>query len=59
MNAVVADALRGVGLDRVVYGTDWDAIPLALYLDEIREALPMTEEEIRDLLDDPAPYLEP
>lgn len=58
MNAVVADALREVGPDRVVYGTDWDAVPLPLYLDEIREALPMTDEEIRDLLDDPAPYLE-
>lgn len=59
MNAVVADALLEVGLDRVVYGTDWDAVPLPFYLDQIREALPMTEAEIRDLLDDPAPYLEP
>lgn len=42
----------------MVHGTDRDAIPLALYLDEIREALPMTDEELRDLLDDPAPYLE-
>lgn len=56
---IVADALRVAGRDRVVYGTDRDAIPLALYLDEIREAQPMTDEELSDLLDDPAPYLEP
>lgn len=58
-DASAADALREVGRDRVVYGTDRDAIPLALHLDEIHEALPTTDEEIRDLLDVPAPYLEP
>lgn len=58
MNAVVADAFREIGLDRIVYGTDWDAIGVALYLEEIRDALPMSDEAIRDLLDDPAPYLE-
>lgn len=57
LNRAFADAARRLGFDRVVYGTDWPVVPMARYLEGIRQDLPLSEEAFRDLVDDPAPYL--
>lgn len=57
MNREFVEAVREVGPDRVVFGTDFpEAQPLS-YVRGLREALDMTEEELADLFDDRAPYL--
>lgn len=57
INEGVARAVRELGPDRIVYGTDWPAISVAEYREGIVEALPLEEEELWDLMDDTAPYL--
>lgn len=58
INAGVAGAVRTLGPDRVVFGTDWPLISAATYVAGLREALPLEDEALRDLLDDGAPYLD-
>lgn len=58
INETVAEAVRILGPDRIVYGTDWPAASMPRYLEGVREALPVSPEVFRDLVDDPAPYLE-
>lgn len=57
LNRAFVQTARGLGFDRVLYGSDWPAVPMARYLDGVREDLPLSDEEFRDLVDDPAPYL--
>lgn len=57
LNRAFLEAARALGFDRIVYGSDYPAISTARYLEGIRETLPLTEEEFRDLIGDPAPYL--
>lgn len=57
INERVAEAVRRIGPDRIVYGTDWPELSAPGYLNGIRDALPMEPAELRDLLDDTAPYL--
>ena len=57
LNRAFADAIRRLGFDRVVYGTDWPAVSMPRYLEGLRQDLPLSDEEFRDLVDDPAPYL--
>lgn len=57
INDGVARAVRKLGPDRVVYGTDWPAISVAGYQEGILKALPLEDDELRDLMDDAAPYL--
>jgi predicted TIM-barrel fold metal-dependent hydrolase len=57
-NRGFAEAVREIGLDRVVYGTDWDAASMPTYLEGVRSDLPLEAAEIRDLVDDRAPYLD-
>lgn len=57
LNRGFLEAARTLGFDRIVYGSDYPAISTARYLDGIRETLPLTDEEFRDLIDDPAIYL--
>ncbi len=57
LNRAFVETARAIGFDRIVYGTDWPAISMPRYLAGIRAALPLAEEEFRDLVDDPAPYL--
>lgn len=57
-NGGFAEAVRELGLDRIVYGTDWDAVSMPVYLEGMRSDLPMETAEIRDLVDDRAPYLD-
>lgn len=57
LNRAFVETARAIGFDRIVYGTDWPAISMPRYLEGVRAALPLSEEEFRDLVDDPAPYL--
>lgn len=57
LNRAFVEAARELGFDRIVFGSDYPAIPTGRYLEGIREALPMSDEAFRDLVDDPAPYL--
>lgn len=57
-NRGFAEAVRRLGPDRVVYGTDWDAASMPGYLEGLRSDVPLEAAEIRDLVDDRAPYLE-
>ncbi len=57
-NRRFADAVRRVGPDRVVFGTDYPEAEPGPYARRLGRSLPMTEQEIRDLFDDRAPYLD-
>jgi predicted TIM-barrel fold metal-dependent hydrolase len=57
MNRAFVEAVREVGPDRVVFGTDFPEAQPPSYVRGLREALDMTEGELADLLDDRAPYL--
>lgn len=57
-NRRFAEAVRRVGPDRVVFGTDYPEARPGQYVRALRETLPLTPAEIRDLFDDRAPYLE-
>lgn len=61
-NQAVADGIRRIGLHRVLYGTDWlgedSLVPFALYLNTVRSALPLQEEELRTVLGNIAPYMQ-
>lgn len=57
MNRRFVEAVRELGPDRVVFGTDFPEAQPATYVRGLREALDMTEEELADLFDDRAPYL--
>lgn len=56
VNRTVADALRTIPPERLVYGTDWPAVSAPLYL-EIRGSLPLDQSEVERLLAPSAPYL--
>lgn len=57
MNRKFVEAVREVGPDRVVFGTDFPEAQPPSYVRGLREALDMTEAELADLFDDRAPYL--
>lgn len=57
INAGVAGAVRTLGPDRIVFGTDWPLLPVATYVEGVQESLPLEDDVLRDLLDDRAPYL--
>ena len=57
LNRAFLEVAREIGFDRILYGSDYPAISTARYLEGIRETLPLTDEEFRDLIDDRAPYL--
>lgn len=57
LNRAFLDAAREIGFDRIVYGSDLPAISTARYLEGLRETLALSDEDFRDLVDDPAPYL--
>lgn len=56
-NRRFAEAVRRVGPDRVLFGTDYPEAEPGPYARRLRSALPLTEGEVRDLYDDRAPYL--
>lgn len=49
--------IRELGPERVVYGTDWDALPLPAYLATVQLVLPLTRSELDTILANRAPYL--
>ena len=57
INGAFLEAARTVGFDRVVFGSDYPSISVAVYFQGIRETLALSDAEFRDLVDDPAPYL--
>lgn len=57
LNELFVDAVREVGLDRVVFGTDYPLVAMGRYVEGLRDDLALSDAEVRDLLDDPAPYL--
>ncbi len=57
LNRAFVQAARELGFDRVVFGSDYPAIPISRYLAGLRQDLPLTDEEFGELIDDPAPYL--
>lgn len=58
-NRQFAEMARQLGPDRVVFGSDYPESGIGDYLRGIEAALPMEPAEIKELLDDPAPSLEP
>lgn len=54
-NATLARRIREVGTDRVLYATDWDALPIDGYLEVVRQRLPLEEAELTDILDNVGP----
>lgn len=56
-NRRFVEAVRRVGLDRVVFATDYPEARPGPYFRRLRGSLPMSAAEIRDLFDDRAPYL--
>lgn len=54
-NEMLAGRIRALGPEHVLYATDWDAIALAPYLRGVREILPLSADEISDILDNVGP----
>jgi len=54
-NEKLAERIRGLGAERVLFATDWDALPLDGYLETIRTILPLEADEIKDILDNVGP----
>lgn len=62
MNRAAVDRMREIGLDRILFGSDWfgserDVGSMRAYIEALHSALPLDEDEVRDLLDDRASYL--
>jgi predicted TIM-barrel fold metal-dependent hydrolase len=56
----IATRLREIGLDRIVFGTDWDVLGSpAQNIEMLRSRLPLTDAEWQQLLSNQAPYLKP
>lgn len=56
-NALLRERMREIGFDRVVYGTDWNALPLRGYMMSLRETLSLTPEELADVMDNVGPLV--
>lgn len=56
-NRRFAAAVREVGPDRVMFGTDYPEAKPGPYARRLRESLPLADSTITDLFDDRAPYL--
>lgn len=56
-NRRFAEAVRRLGPDRVLFGTDYPEARPGPYATRLRESLPLNDREIDDLYDDRAPYL--
>lgn len=57
LNRAFVETARELGFDRLVFGSDYPAASIPRYLQGLREDLPLSDEEFRDLVDDAAPYL--
>jgi uncharacterized protein len=53
----LATHVRTLGMDRLLFGTDWPATTPLEYLDGLREHLPLRDDEYRQLLGNTAPWL--
>lgn len=58
MNQAFSEAVRRIGPDRIVFGTDFPEYPPGAYVEGLRKSLPLPDSLLRDLLDDRAPYLD-
>jgi predicted TIM-barrel fold metal-dependent hydrolase len=56
-NALLSERMRELGLDRVVFGTDWSTLPLRGYMMSLRETLSLTPEELADVMDNVGPLV--
>ena len=61
--ARIADRIRQIGMERILYGSDMRHHPLGppstLGWSRLARALPLTDAEIADIADNVAPYLQP
>ena len=48
--------IREVGIERVVFGSDWDAIGIGEQIATIAHALPLTPDEVATILENRAGY---
>ena len=55
--AELVSRIRQVGLQHVLYGSDWPGPPSADYAKTLRESLGLQVSELREILDNTAPYL--
>lgn len=57
MNRRIAERIRDVGVGYVVFGTDWDVVPVKAYAEVVRRRLPLDPNELQRLLSNRAPYM--
>ena len=57
MNRRLAEGVQDIGLDRIVYATDWPVVSLPDYLAGTRRDLPLDRAKLRELIAGTAPYL--
>lgn len=55
--ARLTEQLRILGLDRVLFGTDWPEWTAARYADDLRAALALTSEELAAVVENRAPWV--
>jgi predicted TIM-barrel fold metal-dependent hydrolase len=53
----LVERLRTLGLDRVLFGTDWPAVTPRAYAAEVATKVPLTERELRKILANRAPWV--
>lgn len=57
--ARLVEQMRGLGLHRVLFGSDWPEWTPAQYVAQVRETLPLTPGEVSQILANRAPWLDP
>jgi predicted TIM-barrel fold metal-dependent hydrolase len=56
-NLTLSRRIREVGIERVLFATDWDAIPLAGYVEAVPAVLSLEEGELDALMDNVGPLI--
>ena len=54
--AMLRDRMRTIGFDRLLFASDWDEMEPERYTKTLRNHLGLSDEEMRQLLDNVAPY---
>lgn len=54
----LVERLRTLGLDRILFGTDWPAVTPRAYAAELATNVPLTERELRKILANRAPWVQ-
>lgn len=53
----MAERLRAIGMDRLLFGTDWPEWQPSAYMSDLEKALPLTDDEFQTIRSNQAPWI--